>query len=311
MTVLIGTCSWTDRVTEQAQHLYHTARPTAEQKLRCYATLFPTVEVDSTFYALPAPQTCQQWAQRTPDGFVFHVKAFSLFTTHRTQTQTLPAEVRQMLPQHLQTKDQLTPQEVPEPVKDKLWRLYRETLEPLQMAGKLGCVLLQFAPWFKPTAEAAEYIRYCREQLAGFDVAVEFRHKEWFEGRLRERTLKLLRDNNLTNVSLDMPQGFDTSILPIIEATTNQSYVRLHGRNTDTWERSGMPVNNIHDYWYTESELQEWLDWVRQLEKQTDQVYVLFNTVQGLHTALEFQEMAVPDSNRGDFPANNGTHRLF
>src|SRR5918999_584595 len=147
---------WT--TTHQAQKLYGTPKPTAEQELRCYSNIFPIVEVDCTFYALPSFQNCQQWVERTPEGFVFHLKAFSLFTTHRTGTRNLPADIRSALPPNLQSKPQLYLQDVPELVKEELWRRYREALEPLRQAGKLGFILLQFAPWFEPSRENADYV---------------------------------------------------------------------------------------------------------------------------------------------------------
>jgi uncharacterized protein YecE (DUF72 family) len=240
--------------------------------------------------------------ERTPDDFVFHIKAFSLFTAHGTRTQGLPADIRRALPQNLQRKPQLNTWEIPESVKGELWRRYREALEPLKQAGKLGFILLQFAPWFTPGRENADYILSCRDHLSGLDIAVEFRNKAWFEGRLSQRTPQWLRENNLTMVCVDRPQGFDTSIPPIAEATTPQSYVRLHGRNTTNWGQHGSPVNNIHDYWYSEPELQEWWGRVRQLEEQTNRVYVLFNTVQGLETAQIFQRMVSPDGGRPEAP---------
>ncbi|HZA23158.1 MAG TPA: DUF72 domain-containing protein, partial [Dehalococcoidia bacterium] len=167
MTILTGTCSWAGRVTQQAQKLYGTPKPTPEQELRCYSSIFPTVEVDSTFYALPSLQNSQRWAERTPDDFVFHIKAFSLFTTHRTRTRNLPADIRGTLPQNLQGKPQLNSGEVPKSVKAELWRRYREALGPLKQAGKLGFILLQFAPWFTPSRENADYILTCQDYLSG------------------------------------------------------------------------------------------------------------------------------------------------
>jgi uncharacterized protein YecE (DUF72 family) len=103
--------------------------------LRYYSSVFPTVEVDSTFYALPTFQDCHQWAQRTPPDFTFHIKTFSLFTTHKTRTHSLPADIRRTLAPDLQAKTQLDPWEVPPEARDELWRRYREALAPLQRAG--------------------------------------------------------------------------------------------------------------------------------------------------------------------------------
>ncbi len=291
----MGTCSWIGRVPELARKFYRTPNPSPEQMLRYYSNVFPTVEVDSTFYALPTLQNCQRWADRTPADFVFHIKAFSIFTTHRTTTKSLPTDIRRELPPSLQSKPRLNSNEVPEPVRNELWRRYKESLQPLQQADKLGFVLLQFAPWFGPTRQNTDYILSCKDQLTGIRVAVEFRNKEWFEGRLLDRTPEFLRENQLSLVCVDMPQGFDSSIPPLAEATAEESYVRFHGRNAANWKRGGAP-NNIHDYRYTEQELKQWLVRIRQLEENTSRVYVMFNTVQALDTAQLMQNMLKIDS---------------
>jgi uncharacterized protein YecE (DUF72 family) len=172
-------------------------------------------------------------------------------------------------------------------------------------------VLMQFAPWFTPSRENADYILSCRDHLSGIDVAVEFRNREWFEGRFRRRTPDFLRENGLAMVCVDMPQEFNSSIPPIAEATAETSYIRLHGRNTANWEQRGVSVNNTHDYWYTETELKEWLVRVRQLEEQSSRVYVMFNTVQGLESAKTFQRMVSPTSGGPEVLSSDRADRLL
>src|SRR5439155_3103709 len=70
--IRIGTCSWADDAL--SKHFYPPGTPPSE-RLRYYAEQFDTVEVDSTYYRLPAEEMVQRWAERTPDGFVMHVKA--------------------------------------------------------------------------------------------------------------------------------------------------------------------------------------------------------------------------------------------
>jgi uncharacterized protein YecE (DUF72 family) len=155
--------------------------------------------------------------------------------------------------------------------------------------------VLQFPPWFDPVGKNAEYILSCRDRLPGFNIAVEFRNRGWLEGSLEHRTPAWLKRNNLTMVCVDTPEGLATSIPRMSVATGVESYVRLHGRNAASWGQPGTSVNNVHDYWYSEEELLEWLGRVRRLEEQTDRVHVLFNTVQGLDTARIFQRMASHD----------------
>ena len=81
--VRVGTASWTDRTLLESGW-YPPEADTPEKRLRYYARQFALVEVDATYYALPAEQTAAAWAARTPAGFTFNVKAFSLFTQHPT-----------------------------------------------------------------------------------------------------------------------------------------------------------------------------------------------------------------------------------
>jgi len=102
MPLLIGTCSWTDRMLIESGRFYSTSRPSAEGTLRYYSSVFPTVEVDSSFYSLPSKRNSELWVDRTPHEFVFHIKGFSLFTTHGTPPQRLPKDIVESLPASVQ-----------------------------------------------------------------------------------------------------------------------------------------------------------------------------------------------------------------
>ncbi len=98
MPILVGTASWTDKSLIDSRKFYPPGAKDAETRLRYYATQFPMVEVDSSYYAMPVPATAQLWAERTPPGFVFNVKAFRIFTGHQTQPKVLPRDIQQALP---------------------------------------------------------------------------------------------------------------------------------------------------------------------------------------------------------------------
>src|SRR5690349_18044799 len=87
--VLVGTASWTDKTLIACGRFYPKEASSAEARLRYYASQFPIVEVDSSYYAMPAPATAQLWAERTPDTFTMNVKAFRLFTGHHTSPTVL------------------------------------------------------------------------------------------------------------------------------------------------------------------------------------------------------------------------------
>jgi uncharacterized protein YecE (DUF72 family) len=180
--ILVGTASWTDKTLIESGRFYPRAATSAEERLRYYATQFPLVEVDSTYYALPAERTAELWAERTPPGFVFNVKAFRLFTGHAAQRSALPADLRG-------AKDRVYYRDLDDSARRELWQRFRAGLEPLVRAGKLGAVLLQFAPWFVFGRERLAHIAHCARMLEGLPLAVELRNKSWFgEKRAAERS---------------------------------------------------------------------------------------------------------------------------
>jgi uncharacterized protein YecE (DUF72 family) len=285
VTVLVGTCSWTGREDILNLRFYGSARPSHEFMLRHYSSVYPTVEVDGMFYAIPPVQNTQRWVERTPNDFVFNVKAYGLFTRHGAQTNSLPKNIREALPPRVLGKNRVYLQDLLPHQVDELWDRYREALAPLKESGKLGIVLFQFPPRFSANKESADYILACKAELEGFDLAVEFRNRSWFEDPVKERTPEFLREHELALVCVDMPQGLTISIPEMAVATAKDSYVRLHGRNGENWERQDASVSNLHDYWYSEDELREWIPCIRKLEEETDRVFVLFNTVRSLENA--------------------------
>ena len=156
--IRVGTASWTDK-TLIASGWYPPEADTPEKRLRFYARQFPLVEVDATYYALPAEQTATSWAERTPAGFTFNVKAFSLFTGHPTPVKALPTDLREAAGQS--GKDRVYRTDVDPSVADQAWDRFLGALEPLRRAGKLGAILLQFPPWFPISRANKEYIVAC------------------------------------------------------------------------------------------------------------------------------------------------------
>jgi uncharacterized protein YecE (DUF72 family) len=152
--IRVGTASWTDK-TLIASGWYPQEANTAEKRLRYYARQFPLVEVDSTYYGLPAEQTAAMWAQRTPPGFIFNIKAFSLFTQHPTPVGALPAGLREAAERTGKARVYL--KDVAPEVTEQAWDRFLAALEPLRKAGKLGPILLQFPPWFPISRASKDY----------------------------------------------------------------------------------------------------------------------------------------------------------
>jgi len=276
-TVLVGSASWTDKSLVECGRFYPPHCRTAEDRLRYYASQFPMTEVDSSYYGIPVPHNAQLWAERTPAGFVFNIKAFRLFTGHQTTPAVLGKDLAAALgpepPKVLYYKD--TPQEI----REELWRRFLLALEPLKAAGKLGATHFQFAPWVIRNRDGLAHVEHCVEKMAGHLVSVEFRNATWLDEERTEKTLAFERDLGVVHTIVDGPRGFANSV-PDVWAVTNPklAIVRLHGRNAETWNKKGMSTSSERfDYWYSEGELREMVPKVRELANQAGRVHVIFN----------------------------------
>lgn len=279
--ILVGTCSWTDPTLIESGRFYPQSVKSAEDRLKYYASQFPLVEVDSTYYSMPAERTARLWVERTEANFIFDVKAFRLFTHHPTPPAALPKDIREALAPESTQKANLYIRDMPPELTEELWQRFERALLPLDSAGKLGVVLFQFPPWFHPARANKEYILQLKEHLPQYRVAIEFRAASWLEQARREDTLSLLRDNGFPLVCVDEPQGFRSSVPPLAEATSDVALVRFHGRNKDTWEKKGLTPAERFNYLYTEDELGEWVPKIKGLASKTKQVHVLFNNCYG------------------------------
>jgi uncharacterized protein YecE (DUF72 family) len=276
--IRVGSASWTDKTLVASGRFYPPECRTAEQRLRFYASQFDTVEVDSSYYGIPTPQNAQLWADRTPAGFVFNVKAFRLFTGHQTDPAVLHRDLRDALGADLPRK--LYYADVPRDIRDELWRRFIDALAPLRQAGKLGAVHFQFAPWLLRNREGMAHVAHCVECLPGHLLAAEFRNKSWFDGdEATGRTLEFERALGLAHTVVDAPQGFANTV-PCVWAVTNPklALLRLHGRNQATWNRKGPAASDRFDYWYSRDELTAMAPEVRRLATRAELVQVIFNT---------------------------------
>jgi uncharacterized protein YecE (DUF72 family) len=278
MVVKIGTCSWTDPTLLKAGW-YPAEADSAEARLAHYASRFPVVEVDSTYYSLPSERNAALWAERTPPDFTFDVKAFSLMTGHGTALAKLPPILRDSLPQPAAGKaGNLYLKDLPPEAQRWIWQAFDDALAPLAQAGKLGAILLQFPPWFAISRENKRYLEQCREMLPQRRLAVEFRQRSWLEERNAQETLTFLAQNDLSYVCVDEPQGFRSSIPPLT-AVTNPALtvVRFHGRNRENWEARGISAAERFRYLYEEQELAEWVPRIGEVSAQASEAHVLFN----------------------------------
>lgn len=291
MAIRIGTCSWTDPELIRAGTFYPPGTNSSEARLRFYSSVFPVVEVDSSYYAIPARHTSELWVQRTPRDFLFDVKAFRLLTMHWTEPRFLSRELRTLAPE---TKRRFYWDDASRELREAVMAEFTEALKPLHNAGKLGLVLLQFPHWVMPRSRVKRHILSMQEALEPYKVAVEFRNRYWLLEDRVEDTLSWLRFNNLAFVCVDEPQGFHSSVPPIVDVTAEDAYVRFHGRNSETWEKRGASAADRFDWRYTPQELGEWVPRIDFLAEHASTAHVLFNTNrsdQGPYNALLLGDM--------------------
>jgi uncharacterized protein YecE (DUF72 family) len=275
--VLTGSCSWTDRTLVSDSDWYPKRTMTAEERLRFYASRFPLTEIDSTYYAPPAEQQARLWAERTPAGFRFDVKAYSLFTGHPTRPQSLWKDLREELAPDLADKRNLYAHHLGRDALDEGWRRFELALRPLHDAGKLGAVLFQYPPWFVPRRDNRLQVEALGERLPDYAIAVEFRSPMWTaEERDRERTLAMLEEQGLVFVGVDAPP---VSGLPGLFAVTNPELfmVRFHGRSDSTWSDTTRTAAERFRYLYSDQELEELAAPISEHVAEASETHLLMN----------------------------------
>ena len=276
--ILVGTCSWADATLVKDSNFYPPWAKSSLSRLQYYESQFDIVEVDSSYYSMPAEQTSLHWAKSTSSKFIFDVKSFRIFTRHPTPLNVLPKDIARALPARLvEEKKNVYYKDLPDELTGELWQRFSHALLPLHHADKLGVILFQFPPWFYAGNQQLDYILECKQRLPHFNLAIEFRNNTWLNEKNHATTIEFLRDNQLSFVCVDEPQGLTSSVPPVAEATAPISVVRFHGRNSKTWESKEITTTERFNYLYSQEELLEWVPKIHQLESKSEQVHVLFN----------------------------------
>ncbi len=228
--IKVGSCSWTEKTLIQSREFYPKEVNSAEARLRYYAGRFNTVEVDSTYYAIPHQHTSFLWAQRTPDDFTFHIKVYSAMTGHGTDIKAMPKDIMKLLPEKELKKRHAY---IKEPsLLHMVANRFIDSLTPLIKTNKLGLLLFQYPPWFHYSKQSFDYILFCKELSQGLHMAVEFRHGSWLTPERQDKVFHFLRKHDITYVTADEPQYGTLSTVPFVpQSTTDIVYFRLHGRN--------------------------------------------------------------------------------
>ena len=208
--------------------------------LAYYSGLFPTLELNFSYYNMPKPQNLAKML--TDSGnLTFAIKA------HKTLTHE---------------------------ISPSLWeseaKKYLQAIEPLLGVGRLEAVLFQFPYSFKYSDENRLYLDKLLKYFKGVPSAVEFRKSDWFNGKVIDG----MKKREVPLVSLDMP---DLAKLPpsMDVVTAPLAYIRLHGRNNEAWW--GKDEHERYNYLYTDGEVEAWAARIERIVQQSKRVVVYFN----------------------------------
>ena len=267
--IKVGTASWTDKTLLESGWYPQTAT-NPEKRLAYYARQFPIVEVDSTYYGPPAEQTTRLWAERTPPGFTFNIKAFSMLTGHPTKVSAIYSDLRPET-----DKKNLYPGDLPPQSYEEIWSRFLSALDPLVEAKKLGALLFQFPPWFGIRKSNKEYMLEVVARCKPLRPVFELRNASWFDGANRNETLDWMRAHKLPFVCVDMPQGHRSSIPPVLAATSPElAVVRFHG-HSDKW--TSKDIHEKFGYDYPKAELAQWAPKLKDLAAEARTTHVFLN----------------------------------
>lgn len=264
--IRVGTSAWADH------DPFYPPGVKGTQQLSYYAQFFPIVEINMTYYRVPTAKMAEGWASRTPDDFVFDVKP----------------------PRELTSTPETPGEQAPEPDAD-IAQQFSEALKPLHEAGKLGAITFQFPPSYRNTEEHRDYIKLLPELFPDYDLAVEFRRRDWLDEDHAEQTLALLQEAGISYTMADEPQMGTGSVPPVYGVTSPRlSIIRFHGRNYETWYKFQGSSRDRFNWEYSQEELQEWLPRIRSAMEAAETVHVFFNTNyadQGPRNAVRLMEM--------------------
>jgi uncharacterized protein YecE (DUF72 family) len=214
-------------------------------------------------------------------------------TGHPTEVKRLPRALRDALPAPLASKARVYAHELPDEIHNEVWSIFRDAMQPLVDAGKMGAVLLQYPRWFGPSRANCEIILDARRRLDGVPCAVELRNAAWFSPGTADRTLRFLSDHHLPFVMVDEPQGLKSSVPPVVAVTSRElAVIRMHGRRRDMWEKAGAKVVDKYRYLYDRAELATWAPRVTEAAGQARETRIVFNNCYGNYGTTNAIEMA-------------------
>jgi uncharacterized protein YecE (DUF72 family) len=269
--ILVGTASWSDP--GFVEKWYPRKMPAAE-RLGWYAEHFEMVEVNSTFYSVPDVRMVERWSASTPDQFTFDVKLHQLFSFHSTPAKLLPPDLQRRAKIDEKGKVQSN-----SALQETLMEIFLRSVSILRAADKLGALLLQLSPAFSPRRHELDELLPVIEMLRDYELAIEFRNRNWAVGERLESTIEFLRKHRVAFVNVDAPAAEHFTIMPSdLNEITNPrlSYLRLHGRNARAY-LTGKTVAARFDYRYSDKEISDVGERTKDLARGAENVHVIFN----------------------------------
>jgi uncharacterized protein YecE (DUF72 family) len=244
LKIRVGTAAWAD-------HLEFYPKGTKPgDRISYYAKHFPVVEVNASYYHIMPERNYALWTDKTPDDFRFIVKALGELTGHHRG----------------------------DPAPSATFDAFRASYAPMRDAGKVSAILFGFPPWFDATEQHRQEIARCVELMADDPILVEFRNTTWLAPNQREASLDFLKELGLSYVTVDAPQ-IGTGTAPLVPAVTNArlAYLRMHGRNRETWYKKVETTGERFNYLYNQQEIDELAGVARELSEHAHELMVIFN----------------------------------
>lgn len=275
--ILVGTASWSDPGFVKC---WYPTKLRAAERLPWYAQHFELVEVNSSFYAIPARRLVERWSWSTPVDFVFDVKVHKLLSRHAATVKSLPPALQRSAESDEKGKVKLTSR-----IEHALVEEMIAAVEPLRAERKFGAFLLQLSPAFSPRKHALVELEDLLGRLSPLGAVVELRNRNWTSDEQLEQTLEFFRRHDTTLSLVDAPNDEHFTIMPsALDAVTHRplAYLRLHGRNAQAY-LGGRTVAERFYYDYSDEEISEVAERAKKLAREANIVHVVFN-----NNALDF-----------------------
>lgn len=239
--IRVGPAGWNYK--DWAGIVYPAKRPRGFSEPGYLANYFDTLEINTSFYGPPRRETTQRWTEAISHNprFKFTAKLWRGFTHERNAT----------------GEDE---------------RLFKEGVEPLFKADRLGAVLVQFPISFKNTAENMAYVRGLTARFRDYALVLEVRHTSWND----EQAIETLSELGVGLCNIDQPL-LGRALKPAAHVTSVVGYIRLHGRNYKNWFSENAQSHERYDYLYTVDELDPWIDRIKAVSHEAQNTYVVAN----------------------------------